>query len=180
MTCKLRLLILLTCIPSARAQDCCGIPLQIESRYQAFGWAWSCSASSYCVMPLIAGTLRSILTTILSVGPSALLWPDADSWGGRKNHLRFLLLLLSGHYAAPDLCDCLDCSISSPTLHYLLKYLPALLRLPCPLEELVMLSDHLLLCHPPLCLKSFPASDGTKSQRSQASEGSRDRFRFKD
>ena len=52
------------------------------------------------------------------------------------------------------LCDCMDCSMpGSSVLHYyqsLLKFMSI---------ESIILSNHLILCHPLLlCLQSFPAS----------------------
>lgn len=89
--------------PRLWAQDCYGIPLQIESRHQAFGWAWSCSAFILLYDALNPGTLSPKYPHHHPpLWDSALLWPDADSWGERKNHLRFLLLLLLfGDYIVP-------------------------------------------------------------------------------
>ena len=57
-------------------------------------------------------------------------------------------LCCSAGKSCPTLCHCIDCSTPGfPVLHYLLEF------------ESVMLSNHLVLCHPfSSCSRSFPAS----------------------
>ena len=56
--------------------------------------------------------------------------------------------------SCPTLCDPMDCNMpGSSVLHYLPEFAQI------HVLELMMLSDHLILCHPlSFCLQSFPAS----------------------
>ena len=74
----------------------------------------------------------------------SLLWTDKPKWF-------FVVVQLLSHL---QLCDPMDCSMPGfPVLHYpqsLLKFMSI---------DLVVLSNHLILCHPfSFCLQSFPAS----------------------
>ena len=106
----------------------------------------------------------SILTTILSCGTLHCFGQRQTAGVGGENHLRFLLLLF-GH-----------CVVPSSLWLFGLQHI----RLPCPSLSPGVCSDSRPLsrwCYLTIsssatpssfCLKSFPASDGTKSQRSQA------------
>ena len=75
-----------------------------------------------------------------------------------KKSICSLLLLSFSSFVCLTLCDPMDCSMpGSPVLHHLLGF--------TQFHELVMLSNHLILCHPLLllpsdfpCIRAFPMS----------------------
>ena len=114
------------------------------------------------LLPCLGCLLWEILQNILS----NIKWPINDQfslkvisrytvlWKVLHLCLSFICCCFSVIQLCLALCDPMDCGMPGSSV---LHYIPEFAQIHVP--ELVMLSDHLILCHPfSFCLQSFPAS----------------------